>query len=200
MIIGEKVALRPIEQKDLSFLADLTNHTGVASNVVGWDKPVSNFGQETWLQNLQSDQKSIRLMVVGRESGKPLGMTGLWEMNWQNRDALSATKLHPDFVAKGHGVDAIMTTMAWAFYSVGLRRLHSSILDFNYPSFSVYVKKCGWRVEGVAKEAVFRKGEWCDLLQVAVLRSDFDELGASAEYVERFFPTNVKTKFDYSGR
>lgn len=197
MILGKKIALRPIEQSDLGFLADLTNHSGVSSYVVGWDKPVSTFGQETWLQNLQSDRNSIRLMVVDQESKKPLGVTGLWEMNWQNRDALSATKLHPDFVARGNGVDSIMTTMAWAFYSVGMRRLHSSILDFNYPSFSAYVKKCGWRLEGVAKEAVFRKGKWCDLLHVAVLRSDFDALDSSSTYVDNFFPIDVEAKFNY---
>lgn len=198
MILGNKIALRPIEKSDLDFLAGLTNHSGVASYVVGWDKPVSNFGQQAWLQSLQSDEKNIRLLVIDRISGKALGMTGLWEIDWQNRNALSATKLHPDCVAKGNGVDAIMTTMAWAFYSVGLRRLHGSILDFNYPSYSAYVNKCGWRVEGVSKEVVFRKGAWCDLIQVAVLLKDFEMLSSSQEYVDRILPPDVRVKFEYS--
>jgi len=75
--------------------------------------------------------------------------------------------------------------MAWSFYEVGLRRLYSTILDSNAASLGAYVRKCGWRVEGQAREAVFRGGTWQDLNHVAILRSEFDALPLAKEYIER---------------
>jgi L-amino acid N-acyltransferase YncA len=94
-------------------------------------------------------------------------------------------KLMPGATPKGAGSDSIMLMMAWSFYEVGLRRLHSTILDFNAPSLNAYVRRCGWRIEGREREAVFRRGQWRDLIRIATLRSDFEEMDAAAEYIER---------------
>jgi RimJ/RimL family protein N-acetyltransferase len=77
---------------------------------------------------------------------------------------------------------------------VGLRRLHGSILDFNTASMNAYVRRCGWRIEGVDREAIFRKGEWIDLYRVAVLRSDFDGLPNALEYVNQVCPVDISVK------
>ena len=97
----------------------------------------------------------------------------------------------PGLSPKGAGTDAIMLVNAWAFYDFGLRRLYGSILDFNGSSLGAYVKKAGWRIEGRERESIFRKGEWHDLLRVAILRSDFDSLSEAAEYVDYVCPVDL---------
>jgi RimJ/RimL family protein N-acetyltransferase len=196
MIPGRRVHLRPIEVEDLPFLRDLMNHPAVAGLVVGWGFPVSLHDQERWLAASVQDPTTRRLIVVDSASDAPVGLTGLWDIDWHNQGALSATKLHPDQIGAGMGTDAIMTTLAWAFHVVGLRRLHSAILDFNGPSLGAYVRHCGWRIEGQERESIFRKGQWCDLYRVAILRDDFDALDAAAEYVERICPFDMSTKVD----
>jgi hypothetical protein len=91
----------------------------------------------------------------------------------------------PGSAPKGAGTDAIMTLMAWAFYEVGLRRLHCTILDYNAASHGAYVRKCGWQIEGRQREAVFRNGRWNDLLHAAILKREFDTLLDAEEYVAR---------------
>jgi hypothetical protein len=78
-----------------------------------------------------------------------------------------------------------MTLMAWAFYEVGLRRMHGTILDFDAAGHGAYVRKCGWQIEGRQREAVFRHGRWNDLLHVAILKREFDTLLDAEEYVGR---------------
>lgn len=191
MIRGRSVGLRPIEPADLELLKDLANDPDIVARVVGWDFPVSAHGQAKWLDASSQSQVTVRLMVQDLESGEPIGMTGLWDIDWHNRSALSALKLRMDRTGRGQGTDAVLTLMAWTFYVVGLRRLHSSILDFNEPSMRTYVGRCGWKVEGREREAVFRKGEWRDLFRVAALRADFDALEARDEYVNRVCPVDV---------
>ncbi|MEV4629605.1 GNAT family protein [Micromonospora sp. NPDC049523] len=185
MLTGRLVGLRPMQADDLDFLTDLANAPQVRGNVVGWDWPVARDAQRDWFQGASRDPRNRRLTVVGLGSGEPVGLTGLWEIDWHNRSALTAVKLMPGAAPKGAGSDSIMLTMAWSFYDVGLRRLHSTILDFNAASLGAYVRRCGWQVEGRDREAVFRRGRWHDLTRVAILRPEFDALPDAPEYVER---------------
>jgi RimJ/RimL family protein N-acetyltransferase len=188
MINGRLTRLRPVERHDLPLLQQLANDPVIGGLVVGWDFPVSMHGQEQWLERSAASQSTVRLMVDNAETTQAAGLTGLWDIDWHNRSALTAVKLHPDLTGRGLGTDSIMTVMAWAFYVVGLRRLHSSILPFNEASLKAYVGRCGWQIEGREREAIFRKGEWVDLLRVGVLRSDFDALSDAPEYTSRVSP------------
>jgi RimJ/RimL family protein N-acetyltransferase len=185
MLNGRLVTIRPTGAEDLDFLADLANHDQVRHNVGGWGWPVSRDAQADWLRRSHADPGVQRMTVVDPVSGQPWGFTGLWEIDWHNRGALTGIKLMPGLTPRGAGTDAIMLTMAWSFYEVGLRRLHSTILPFNAASLGAYVRHCGWRIEGRDREAAFRRGQWHDLLRVAALRSDFEALPAAEEYVER---------------
>lgn len=190
MIKGKNLSLRPIELEDNNLLQQLVNDSSVSENVVGWSLPVSLFSQEQWIQS-SSSTNNHRLIVVDNETNEAIGVTGLWDIDWHNQSAMSAIKLLPTKTKKGFGTEAIMLSMAWAFYNVGLRRLYGAILDFNGPSMGAYVKKCGWRIEGRQKEAIFRKGVWHDLYSVAILKNEFDKLKNSVEFIETVCPVDT---------
>lgn len=193
MIPGRLTRMRAVEPADLGLLKDIANDRFVATMVVGWDWPLSQFGQETWWEEAH-DNATTRRFIVEDHEGLAIGMTGLWDIDWHNRHALTALKLHPERVQRGMGTDAIKNLMAYAFHDVGLNRLWGAILDFNGPSFGAYVKKCGWRIEGCLREEIFRKGAFHDLYRVAALRSDFDALPDAQEYVERLNPADTRDK------
>ena len=195
MIKSNKLSLRPIELNDDVILQQLINHPLVSENVVGWTFPVSLFSQKNWIQS-NTNTLSYRLVVVDNETNEAIGITGLWDIDWHNQAAMSAIKLLPEKTKKGFGTEAIMLSMAWAFYNVGLRRLHGAILDFNGPSMGAYVKKCGWRVEGCQREAIFRKGEWHDLYSVAILKREFDALSTAFEFINAVCPVDTTPNID----
>lgn len=199
MIKSAKLSLRPIELHDDDLLQKLMNDPYVTENVVGWSFPVSIFSQKNWIQS-NNNNSNYRLAVVDNNSNKTIGITGLWEIDWHNQSAMSAIKLLPEYTKKGLGTEAIMLSMAWAFYSVGLRRLYAEILDFNGPSLGAYVKKCGWRVEGRQREAVFRRGEWHDLYNVAILKREFDALPAASEFINTVCPVDTTPNIDINFR
>lgn len=195
MITGKNLSLRPIELEDDRLLQKLINDPQVSENVVGWSMPVSLFSQRNWIQS-NSGGSSYRLAIVDNESNEAIGITGLWDIDWHNQSAMSAIKLLPVKTKKGFGTEAIMIGMAWAFYNVGVRRLHSAILDFNGPSMGAYVKKCGWRIEGRQREAIFRKGGWHDLYSVAILKHEFDALPHASEFINMVCPVDTTPNID----
>ena len=184
MIAGRAVDLRPLEPSDVDLLHDLAADPAVAQAVVGWAMPAGRTERAEHLAAGLADPRTRRLVVVERGAGD-VGLTGLWDVDHREGTAETGLRLRRDAWGRGLGTDAVMTLMAWAFHDVGLRRLETTILDFNAASLALYADRCGWTVEGREREAQWRGGRWCDRYRLGILRTDFDALPAAAEHVAR---------------
>jgi len=171
------VTLRAIEPEDLAFLQALANDPEVRSNVVDWDFPLSLAGQQAWYPSTLTD-RSTRRFIVETTDGTPIGMTGLWDLDWRNRTALTGLKLGgpADVRGKGYGPAAIRAIMDFAFLDAGLNKLYATVLADNSRSLAAYVRKCGWVEEGRLRQHAWRGGRYVDLVQIGMLRSDYDAL------------------------
>jgi RimJ/RimL family protein N-acetyltransferase len=183
MILGPRVRLRAVEESDLPLLLQWTNDPEISQLVGGWSFPISMAQQKEWFYKTLNDSRTQRFIVESEEDGI-LGLTGLWDIDWHNRHALTALKLGPSNVrGKGYGTDAILTLMSYAFMDVGLNKLWTTILTYNVASYKAYVEHCGWQVEGVLRQEVYRGGRYHDLLRVGVLRDDFLAHPKSEQYI-----------------
>jgi len=194
MIKGKRVLLRAIETRDLELCQTLFNEPDIRRMVVGWDFPVSTEAQRRWFDSLIGNKNEVRF-VIETIDGKSIGLTGLWDIDWHNRHALTATKLilAEDTKGKGYGRDAIMTMSAYAFYEVGLNRLWGAIIDYNEASFKAYVGRSGWKVEGKLRNHIFRNGTFHDLYYVACLKEDFESVPDAKDYLISYVsPTKIK--------
>lgn len=196
MLVGQNLSLRPVELSDDLLLQALMNEPLIAEYVVGWSFPVSLHSQDNWIKNSTNNNSTYRFVIVDKQTQEAIGITGLWNIDWHNLSAESAIKILPKKTKKGIGTEALMLVQAWAFYTVGLRRLYAEILAFNGSSLALYVKKCGWRVEGCQKEAIFRKGEWHDLYNVAILKKDFDKLPNAQIFIDFVCPVDTTSNVD----
>jgi RimJ/RimL family protein N-acetyltransferase len=174
MLTGERVALRPVERGDLGFLRDLANDPTVRANVVGWDWPLSLHAQEQWFER-GTESDHARRFLIETLDGSPIGLTGLWDIDWRNRTAMSAIKIggSGDVRGKGYGREALRLMMDFAFRDAGLHRITAQIFAFNQPSLALYLNAEGWVKEGVSRKHVWRDGEYHDIIQLGVLREDY---------------------------
>jgi len=183
----ERIALRPIERADLPYLLDLANDPVVRAQVVGWDWPLSMASQERWFDGGIDTATTRRLLIIA-PGGEPIGVTGLWDIDWRAGTAMSAIKIGGDQAqrGRGYGTQAIRQMMEFAFVDVGLRRLYAQILACNDASLALYRDKCGWVQEGVARQHVWKDGRYRDVVNLAMLREEYlawkDGLGAAHEH------------------
>ena len=192
MIEGKKVRFRPVEEDDLNFCQLLFNDPYIRSAVVGWGFPVSIDAQKKWFKSLSADRNNIRL-IVENLNGDAIGLTGLWDIDWHNRNALTAIKLKAEGIkGKGYGRDSVMAMNAFSFFDVGLHRLWGTIIDYNIPSFKVYVEKSGWRTEGILRNHIFRNGAFHNLYYVACLKEDFMNVQDAEDYIPKPIPHGMK--------
>lgn len=182
MLKGKHVTIRTMEVGDLPYVKAINDDPVVRANVVGWGWPNSEAEMLRW--HASSQGGNTHRWVVEDEDSRVIGVTGLWDVDLQSRHALTALKLggRNEVRGRGLGTDAIKLVMAFAFYDVGLNRLYSSILASNAASLRAYVDKCGWSHEGVSRQHVWRHGKFCDLVEVGILKEEFDKLPDAPAY------------------
>lgn len=173
MIEGKQIFLRAMEPDDMECFRAMINDPAISHVVVGWSFPVSKYEQMKWYESAVHDKKNLRFTIVLKETGKAVGMVTLSALDWQNRSASHGIKLSSE-CPKGQGIatDAVMTLMKYAFEEMGLHRLNGGNIAYNKASEVLYLK-CGWSIEGVKKEAIYRSGKYHDLLITGILEEDY---------------------------
>jgi hypothetical protein len=63
---------------------------------------------------------------------------------------------------------------------MGLHRIALFVFEFNERAVRAY-KRCGFVIEGRARESIWRDGRWWDELAMSVLESDWRKRRAAAE-------------------
>lgn len=84
---------------------------------------------------------------------------------------------------KGYGTEVINWAIDWAFTWGGLHSLALGASLYNERAVSVY-RKAGFKQEGVSREAVYRNRKWHDVVQMAILENEWEELRRVAKSQE----------------
>lgn len=196
MIKGKKVFLRALNEDDLAVTLQWLNDPEISHLVGGWEFPLSMAHQREWFNRSIKDDRTHRFIVESYEDGV-IGLTGLWDIDWHDRHALTSLKLGANNIrGKGYGTDAIMTLMTYAFCEVGLNRLWGAMISYNIASYKTYVEKCGWKVEGVFRQQLYRDGRYYDQLRVAILRDEFLQHPLAADYLPAVIKGEVAPKIE----
>jgi RimJ/RimL family protein N-acetyltransferase len=181
-IIGKKIILRSIEEKDLELLCKWSNEPEIQYWLGGWHMPTSQVVMKDWFNRITQDNINLRLAIEHPDLGL-IGTANLVDINWKDRNAFHGMLLgDKDIRGRGIGVDVVMTIMKYAFEELGLRRLDGSMIEYNTASLKLYIDKCGWRKEGIKKSWYFRKNSFWDKILVGITYDEYQELIASTNY------------------
>ncbi|QQX81813.1 GNAT family N-acetyltransferase [Shewanella sp. KX20019] len=181
-IYGNKVLLRAMEAEDMEMLRAMVNSPEIEHLIGGYSFPVSKEQQLDWFNNVKSNNSSLRLIIETEENGA-IGFANITDIDWKYRSATHGIKI-ADFKdrKKGIGTDVVMAVMRYAFDELQLNRLETTIVSYNKASLNLYTKKCRWTIEGIKREAVFKRGEYNDLNVLSILKDEYVSLVDNLEY------------------
>ena len=172
---GKKVTLRALEEEDLEFVRSLINDPDLERTIVGWTWPKPKKDQEQWFMNYSNSEKVVRYIIETKEDGV-VGMTGIRDIDWKNGSAAGGgIRIRKDLQAKGIATDVYMTLLRFAFDELRLHRFTASAFDDNTSSVR-FMEKCGFKREGVFREAIFKEGKYKNLISFAILRDEYEEV------------------------
>jgi len=182
-ITGKVVSLRAIEESDLKFLHKWANDPITQDGIGEIHFPSSMDFHQNWFTNLKNDKLNHRFIVESAESGV-IGIASLMSIDWRNRRAWHGLVIgEPTQRGKGHGIDAIMAIMRYAFDELNLERLEGSMIEYNKLSISTYCgKRLGWKEEGRRRNYFYRKGRYWDQILVGITRKDYEDVVEKTKY------------------
>jgi len=172
MIRGRKTRLRAIEREDIPRFLKWLNDPEVTRYLTLYT-PLSKAEEERWFERQLADESS-RVFAIETEEGVHIGNIGLHHIDWKNRHAeLGIFIGEKEYWNQGYGADAIRALLRFAFQEMNLHRVYLHVFDFNTRAIRCY-EKCGFQLEGRAREFFFRDGRYHDSLLMGILRSEFE--------------------------
>ena len=106
-------------------------------------------------------------------NGCCVGSAGLRVDAGQHRATYSVGLFVAALRGRGLGREITRLVVAWGFGDLGLHRIELEVLAFNTRAIRCYLA-CGFRQEGVRREAELYPDGWKDLISMGLLRSEYE--------------------------
>ncbi|HJX67910.1 MAG TPA: GNAT family protein [Candidatus Limnocylindrales bacterium] len=116
----------------------------------------------------------LALAIHVRESDRLIGTCAFSQLDGDNGSALYHITIgEADAWGKGYGTEATELMLAHAFTRLPLHRVALTVFEFNTRAIRAY-EKCGFVVEGRAREAILRDGRYWDEIHMSVLADEWE--------------------------
>jgi UDP-4-amino-4,6-dideoxy-N-acetyl-beta-L-altrosamine N-acetyltransferase len=165
-------SLRELARSDLSFINTWRNDPELIAQLAS---PFRFIGQEVddaWFNAYLAARSNQVRLAICRDADQPIGAVYLLNIDWLNRSAEFAIWIG-DKTMQGCGAGEFSTRAAvkHAFTDLNLHRLYLTVLPTNTRAIHLY-EKVGFVVEGRLRAAVFKQGQFVDMVQMSLLASD----------------------------
>ena len=176
MLKGSSVLLRPIKRSDISYFLKWFNDPELVQ-YIGMYLPMTEMAEEKYIEELGTTRaRSHAQFVIEVKAGastKPIGTCGLDGINSKDNHATFGIVIgEKDYWSKSYGMEAARLLIDYGFQQLNLNRISSTALAFNERSTKLH-KKLGFREEGCLRQAMFKNGQYHDLVQFGLLRQEW---------------------------
>jgi RimJ/RimL family protein N-acetyltransferase len=118
-------------------------------------------------------QDMLAMAIHVAETDRLIGSCAFSQLDGDNGGALyHITVGERDAWGRGYGTEATALMVDHAFGRLRLHRIALSVFEFNTRAVRAY-EKCGFVVEGRAREAIFRDGRYWDELHMSILAEEW---------------------------
>lgn len=169
---GNRVTLRPPIEADIPHLLRWLNNQEVTQYLNTY-LPLFEADEREWLNSLHK-KKNEQVVLAIVVDGKPIGNMGLHKISWKDRIATTGAVIgEKEYRDKGYGTEAKMLLLDYAFNRLNLRKICSSVLEFNARS-KAYQEKTGYKEEGRLRKQRYVHGKYWDEILMALFREDWE--------------------------
>ena len=176
MIYGERIRLRAIEREDLPRFVAWLNDPDVLQGLLIY-LPLSLQDEEKWYENMLKrpmDEHPMVIEIKQAEGWFPIGNCGFINIDWRCRSGEVGIFIGEKLLwNQGYGTDAMNLLLQHGFNTLNLNRIALDVYDTNLRAVRSY-EKAGFVHEGRRRQASFKDGKYVDILQMSVLRQEWE--------------------------
>lgn len=172
---GEKIYLRPVEESDLELFYFGRNNPDVRETLFLFF-PMTYEQVKNDIQLILNSKENLTFTIVEKESEIPIGQTSFVRIDYVSRMATFFLAIwDPAYWSKGYGSEATQLMVDYGFEILNLNRIQLHVAHENINAIKAY-EKCGFKIEGTLREAMYHHNRYCDFHLMAILRSEFYEM------------------------
>lgn len=121
----------------------------------------------------KEDPRNIFFAVHALDDERVIGEIGLDGISYTHGESFVGIGIgERELWGKGYGTDAMNVMLRYAFTELNLHRVSLTVFEYNPRAIRSY-EKCGFRVEGHARETFQREGRRWDLIFMGILRDEW---------------------------
>ncbi len=173
---GQLVLLRSFDAGDLNALYSYLNDAETMGLVTdGAVMPATMEDTAEWMRNQPYPSGGVYQFAVETLSdGRFIGRCGFVQIDRKNRHGEIAIHLGDRRSrGKGLGSDAVRVLCRLGFQELGLHRIWARCFSMN-PACMGCLEKCGFRREGVLRQALYRRDAWHDIYVYGLLKEEWE--------------------------
>ena len=172
MYYGEKVCLRAYKEEDVTRAVEMVNDSELKRLLVtGIPFPMTSWEEEEWVKSQKGTETGeYNFAIEDKQTKKYIGGCGIQKVNWLARTATVGIMIgDKEYWGKGYGTDAMKVLMDFIFNNMNINKIKLAVFSFNKRAQKSY-EKCGFIVEGVLKDELFKGGKYYDEIVMAAFR------------------------------
>jgi RimJ/RimL family protein N-acetyltransferase len=175
MIYGERVRLRADERSDIPSFIQWLNDPDVREHLLV-DLQISQANEEQWFESMLKSPREEQPLAIEIKDGdgwKLIGNCSFMGLDWHTRSAEVGLFIGDKSCwDKGYGTEVMQLLLRHGFETMNLNRIYLRVHVPNQRGIRCY-EKVGFVTEGRLRQAVYKNGEYQDVLIMSVLRSEW---------------------------
>jgi RimJ/RimL family protein N-acetyltransferase len=136
--------------------------------------PTNAEKEEAWIDSFSPDSLCEYILAVQKnDTGKFIGGIEINNLDLKNRNCTIAVYMHPDYLGKGIGTQAIKLLLDFLFQRFSLNKIKLNVFDYNERAIKSY-KKVGFVEEGVLRQELFTLNKYHDIVMMSILKQEWN--------------------------
>jgi len=137
--------------------------------------PKSMVELENWYQNAIKNPTN-KFFAIKTKEGEYIGNIELNYLDWITRSVEIGILIGKrEFWGKGVGTESTLMILNFIFEQMDFHRVYLSVISHNDRAIRLY-EKCGFKREGIKREAFYSMGKHSDIIEMGLLQKEFQKL------------------------
>lgn len=169
----ERIYLRALEIDDYRISIKWRKDDQIWNMLGGPKYFVSEAYEKKWVEDTIFNSKDVKLAVCLIENDKYIGNVYMTDIDEINRSCNSHVLIgDKDYWGKGYAREALLKAIKYMFEERNIHRIQAKVLESNEQSLKMH-KKCGYKVDGLLRDAVFKSGKYQNQVILSILQYEY---------------------------
>lgn len=168
-----RIYLRALELNDYLTSYNWRNDTEITAMTGGNRFFVSSEREKEWVKNVIFNTTKLALAICLKENDKYIGNIIFENLNFNNASCEIGIMIgDKDEWNKGYATEAYKLAIKYIFEEKRINRIYALVLEENSSSLKLH-KKCGFKIEGILRETIYKCGEFKNQVILSLLKNEY---------------------------